>query len=62
MKMPTTAWMIIDQRRPAWSATQPQNPLARNATAFASAIGNATIAGSTCRSFWRCVANRPYTE
>ena len=54
--------MIIDQRRPMWSAVQPQNPLARKARKLAMAIGTATCAGLKFRSFCRCVANSDQIE
>jgi len=54
--------MIIDQRRPMWSAVHPQNPLATNARKVAMAIGVATCAGLKLRSFCRWVANSDQIE
>ena len=49
--------MMIAQRRPMRSASQPQNSEERKKQVFASAIGSATNPGLSLRSSCKCVAN-----
>ena len=56
------AGMIIDQRRPNASATQPQRKLETNVAALENISGTATSAAESARSFCRCVANSAKIE
>ena len=56
------AGIIIAQRRPIWSAVQPQNDIPKKLRMFAIMNGTAVPMVVRCRSDCRCVANKAQIE
>jgi hypothetical protein len=56
-KQPMTAGMIIARRRPIWSPTKPQNPMAKKTMALCRMLGRATSPGLSFKSFGSQDAN-----